>query len=122
MDRSSLTGLAMLGPIIGLSQGHSNGKTIKTIPQVPLNTNKVLSRHQEPHLSLAVFPEHDWPFCRFKPDNSGVKHAAVRRSCPGWGQKSVAACMGGLIIADVKKTCKLRERKNPATVQKGRLP
>lgn len=47
MDRSSLMGLAMLVSIIGLSQGHSNGKTIKTIPNVPLNTNKVFSGHQE---------------------------------------------------------------------------
>lgn len=63
MDRSSLMGLAMLVPIIGLSQGHSNGKTIKTIPNVPLNTNKVFSGHQELkfnsfslHASLAWSP------------------------------------------------------------------
>lgn len=47
MDSSSLMGLEMLVPIIGLPQGHANGKTIKTIPNVPLNTNSVLSYYQE---------------------------------------------------------------------------
>lgn len=47
MDGSRLMGLAMFVPIIGLPQGHGNRKTIKTIPYVPLNTNNVLSCHQQ---------------------------------------------------------------------------
>lgn len=61
MDSNRLMGLAMFVPIIGLSQGNGNRKTIQTIPNVPLNTNNVLSCHQEVKYSSVSSAESlDW--------------------------------------------------------------
>lgn len=135
MDSSSLMGLAMLVPIIGLPQGHANGKTIKTIPNVPLNTNNVLSCYQE--LKYSGFSSAEsLPWTKLSMIGViGIKMRSFQ-TLPKWNQTRSSTLKlhgevkqniaqevytGGLILANVgEKTCKLREKKK--TLQKSRLP
>lgn len=92
MDRSGVMGLAMFVPMIGLPQGHANRKPIKTIPNVPLNTNNVVSHHN--------FGEHEVPPCYCSTQDrkwnqtpsSSMKLHGIRK-----------ACARGLIIANIIK-------------------